>query len=346
MKAMIVRAYGGPEALRLEAVEDPHVPPGEVLVKVRAVTVNRTRDLNVVAGQAGGPEALPLIPGQDPAGEIVALGAGVDKARRGERVIVSSRMICGECAPCRAGNGSDCPKSRHIGIHRSGGYADYVVVPAAQAIAIADSLSFAEAAVAMRHFPMAYQQLRGKADIKPGEWVLVMGASGGLGSACVQVAKLMGARVIAGAGGDERVAVARALGADHGVNYRTENLTQAVRAITGGRGADAICENISDPTTFPAAFAALGVRGRLVTAGAHGGGTVPVNMKQLYQSRQRILGSAGHDPIDIVMAMEGAGNGKLKAKVDLVMGLERLHDAFALIHERKVAGKIVIDPQA
>jgi D-arabinose 1-dehydrogenase-like Zn-dependent alcohol dehydrogenase len=346
MKAMIVRAYGGPEALRLEAVDKPRPAAGEVLVMVRAVTVNRTRDLNVVAGQAGGPDALPLIPGQDPAGEIVEVGEGVDNARRGERVIVSSRMICGQCDYCRSGRGSDCPKSRHIGIHRAGGYAEYVAVPAEQAVPIADSLGFAEAAVAMRHFPMAYQQLRGKVEVKPGEWVLVMGASGGLGSACIQVAKLMGAKVIAGAGGDERVAAGMALGADYGVNYRTEDLTKRVREITGGRGVDAICENISDPTTFPAAFASLAMMGRLVTAGAHGGGTVPVNMKQLYQSRQRILGSAGHDPLDIVMAMEGAGSGKLKAKVDLVMPLDKLHDAFALIHDRKVAGKIVIDPRA
>jgi NADPH:quinone reductase-like Zn-dependent oxidoreductase len=344
MKAIIVRSYGGPEALALEDVERPRPAKGEVLIKVRAVTVNRTRDLNVCAGQAGGPEALPLVPGQDPAGEIVDVGEAVASSRIGQRVIVSSRLTCGECSACKAGRGSDCPKSRHIGIHRWGGYAEFVAVPEGQAVPIGESLSFPEAAVAMRHFPMAYQQLRGKLDIQPGEWLLVMGASGGLGSACVQVAKLMGANVIAGAGGDERVAVAVEFGADHCINYRSEDLTKRVREITGGRGVDAICENISDPTTFPAAFASLGMMGRLVTAGAHGGGTVPVNMKQLYQSRQRILGSAGHDPIDIVMAMEGAGSGRLKAKVDLVMPLDKLLEAFQLIHERKVAGKIVIDP--
>jgi NADPH:quinone reductase-like Zn-dependent oxidoreductase len=345
MRALIVRTYGGPEMIRLEDVETPKPKAGEVLVKVHAVTVNRTRDLNVCAGQAGGVDVLPLVIGQDPSGEIIAAGDGVDKARIGERVIVSSRLTCGTCEFCKAGRGSDCRTSRHIGIHRWGGYAEFIAVPQEQAIPISDSLSFAEAAVAMRHFPMAYQQLRGKAEVKPGEWVLVMGASGGLGSACVQVAKLMGAHVIAGAGGDERVAAAMALGADVGVNYRTEDLTARVKMITGGKGADVICENISDPSTFPAAFASLAVMGRLVTAGAHGGGTVPVNMKQLYQSRQRILGSAGHDPIDIVKAMEDAGKGRLKAKVDLVMGLNQIHEAFRLIHERKVAGKIVIDPQ-
>ena len=157
----------------------------------------------------------------------------------------------------------------------------------------------------MRHFPMAMQQLGPtKAGLKAGEWILVMGASGGLGSACIQVARQRGAKVIAGAGGDERVAVALALGAEHGINYRRENLTERVREITGGHGADVICENISDPSTFPAAFAALATMGRLVTSGAHGGGTVPVDMKRLYHHRLRILGAAGHDPADIRDAMD------------------------------------------
>jgi NADPH2:quinone reductase len=346
MKAMIVRAYGGPEALRLEDVENPRPAAGEVLAAVRAVTVNRTRDLNVIAGEAGGPEALPLVVGQDPAGDIVETGAGVDPALLGKRVIVSSRITCGQCEHCMARQSSDCRNARNIGIHRWGGYAELIAVPASQVIPLADGLAYAEAAVAMRHFPMAFQQLRGKAGLRSGEWVLVMGASGGLGSACVQVARLMGAKVIAGAGGDERVAAAMALGADVGINYRKEKLTERVREITGGAGVNVVCENISDPTTFPAAFASLAMLGRLVTAGAHGGGTVPVDMKQLYQKRQRILGSAGHDIQDILDAMRYAGKGTLKAKVDLVLPLERLHEAFRLIHERKVAGKIVIDPQA
>lgn len=346
MKAMIVRAYGGPESLRLENVATPRPAAGEVLVAVRAVTVNRTRDLNVMAGEAGGPEALPLVVGQDPAGDIVEVSPGADKALIGKRVIVSSRITCGDCEHCRARRSSDCRNARNIGIHRWGGYAEFIAVPETQVIGLADSLGYAEAAVAMRHFPMAFQQLRGKAGVQRGEWVLVMGASGGLGSACVQVAKLLGAKVIAGAGGDERVAAAMALGADFGINYRKEKLTERAREITAGKGVDVVCENISDPTTFPAAFASLAMLGRLVTAGSHGGGTVPVDMKQLYQKRQRILGSAGHDIEDILEAMRHAGDGILKAKVDLVLPLERLHEAFRLIHERKVAGKIVIDPQA
>jgi NADPH:quinone reductase-like Zn-dependent oxidoreductase len=342
---MVVRAYGGADSIRLEDVETPKPAPGEVLVKVHAVTVNRQRDLNVIAGQAGGAEALPLIPGQDPAGEIVAIGAGVTGRRIGERVIVSSRIVCGKCESCLPGHGSDCPYSTHIGIHRQGGYAEFVAVPEEIALPIADRLSFAEAAVAMRHFPLAFHQLESKAHLKRGEWLLVMGASGGLGSAIVQAAKHLGAKVIAGAGGDERVAVAKDLGADYGVNYRRENLTARVREITGGHGADVVCENISDPTTFPAAFASLAMMGRMVTSGAHGGGVVSVDTKQLYQKRQRILGAAGHDRADIVKAMEAAGAGTLRSVIDLELPLGKLHDAFDMILNRKVAGKIVINPQ-
>lgn len=344
MRAMLVRRYGGLEAIRLEQVATPKPKRGEVLIEVAATTVNRTRDLNICAGKVAGPEALPLVPGQDPAGTIVAVGSGVADRKAGERVIVSSRIVCGKCPACKQGRHSECRSQTQIGINRWGGYAEYVAVPAAQAIPIAKRLSFAEAAVAMRHFPMAFQQVDARAGLKKGETVLVMGASGGLGSAVVQVAKLRGARVIAGAGGDERVAAALSLGADHGVNYRKTDLTKHVLELTAGQGVNVVFENISDPTTWPKAFECLAPQGRLVTSGAHGGGTVPVDMKRLYNRRLRIIGAAGYDGCDALAAMAAAGKGKLRAVVDQELPLERLHDAFDLIDKRKVTGKIVINP--
>ncbi len=346
MKAIVVRAYGGPENAVLDEVQTPQQTSGEVLVKVRAVTVNRTRDLNVIGGEVRANDALPLVPGQDPAGEVVELGPDVTTCQVGDRVIVSSWVTCESCAACRAGRTSDCARSVNLGIHRWGGYAEYIAAPARVVYPIAERLSFAEAAVAMRHFPQAFQQLDAKAQVECGEWVLVMGASGGLGSACVQVAKHRGATVIAGAGSDDRVAAAMALGADYGVNYRRQDLTARVKELTEGRGVDIICEDISDPTTFPAAFACLARYGRLVTSGAHGGGNVTVNMRQLYGQRQKILGVAGQNCDDIVKAMDGAGNGTLKAMVELVLPLAKLHAAFDMINDRSVTGKIVIDPQA
>jgi NADPH:quinone reductase-like Zn-dependent oxidoreductase len=339
-----VRQYGGPDAIRLENVDTPRLAEGEVLVKVEATTVNRARDLAICAGKVVGPEALPLVLGQDPAGTIAEIGPGVEGRRVGERVIVGSRIACGTCSYCQQGRTADCRKQQHIGINRWGGYAEYVAVPARQAITLSDSFPFAEAAVAMRHFPMAFQQVDAKAALRKGETVLVMGASGGLGSAVVQVAKLRGATVIAGAGADERVAMAMSLGADHGINYRAVDLTERIMELTDGKGVDACFENISDPTTWPKAFASLAVHGRLVTSGSHGGGVVPVDMRRLYNRRLRIIGAAGYDAADAEKAMQAAGRGQLRAVVDLVLPLERLHDAFDLIGQRKVTGKVVIDP--
>lgn len=344
MKAVIVHEYGGPEVIGLEQVERPKPGPGEVLVKVHAVTVNRTRDLLICAGTPNVPAALPIVPGQDPAGEIAALGDGVEGLSVGDRVVVWSRIACGACPACEVGRGTECRKTEQIGIQRWGGYADYVVAPAAQAYPIADRLSFAEAAVVMRHYPMAFQLLNRKGKLKPGQWVLVMGAGGGLGTCGIQVAKYMGARVIAGAGAEDRVALGLSLGADFGVNYRTEDLVERVMEITGGEGVDIVYENISDPTTWPKAFECIAYGGRLVTAGAHGGGKVEVDMKRLYHRRIKIIGAAGSDPDDVTRALDAAGGGHVKAIIDRVMPLEQLHEAFDLIGDGAVKGKIVIDP--
>ena len=344
MKAMVVRRFGGQDALALEDVAVPKPKANEVLVEVHAVTVNRTRDLNVVKGSVVGDEYLPIIPGQDPAGRIVELGRNVEGLKLGSRVIVLSRITCGKCPACKAGHDSDCRKTRSIGIHRPGGYAQYVAVPAKQCFPISKKLSYGEAAVVMRHFPMAMQQIDRKAGIKRGEWMLVMGASGGLGSACVQVGKLRGAKVIVGAGSDARVKAAMALGADYGVNYRKQDLSKKVRELTSGAGVNVVCENISDPTTWPEAFKSMATLGRLITSGAHGGGTVPVDMKYLYHHRIQIIGAAGSDRTNVEDAFAAANRGKLKAVVDLELPLVDLPKAFDLIDERKVTGKLIINP--
>ena len=167
-----------------------------------------------------------------------------------------------------------------------------------------DEISFAEGTVITRHFPMAFNLLASKANLKPGEWVLVMGATGALGSSCVQVAKMLGARVIAGAGADERVALAKRFGADFGINYRKQNLAEEVMKLTDGRGVAVVCENIADPTLWPGAFNSLAMGGRLVTAGAHGGGNVNLDVKRLYMKRLRIIGAAGTHLSDVDKAFK------------------------------------------
>lgn len=345
MKAVVVERFGGPEVMEYRDVPTPEPGPNDVLVEVHAVTVNRTLDINVRRDGDGRKPVLPLVLGVDPVGVIVAAGANVPAERIGERVAVRPTLRCGECAACRAGRASDCVAPEHLGIHRWGGYAEYVRVPASGTIRIPDNLDFRDASVIYRHFPTAFHLLDCKAELKEGESVLIMGASGGLGTAGVQVAKLRGARAIAGAGSDAGVALARELGADEGVNYRREDLTARVNAVTGGRGVDVVFENIGAPDLWPAAFACLGGGGRLVTAGAHGGGNVQLDVRRLYMRRLKVIGGAGSDPWDIEATTQAAAAGKLRAAIDRVLPLARAAEAHELVDGRAVTGKVVLVPE-
>ncbi len=344
MKAIVLREFGGPEVLRLEDVPAPAPAPGEVLVQVHSVSVNRTLDLVVRAGKYPSDVGLPLVLGVDPAGVVAAVGEGVDPSQVGARVAIVSMIACGECRYCRDGEEANCVKSRHIGVHRSGGYAEYVAVPAGNAFAIPGRLSFADATVITRHFPMAFNLLVNKAELRAGEWVLVMGAAGALGSSGVQVAKMLGAKVIAGAGSDERVAVALGYGADFGVSYRKQDLAKEVLKLTGGRGVDVVYENIADPALWPGAFNSLAWAGRLVTAGGHGGGQVTLDVKRLYLRRMRVIGAAGTNRRDVDRALAAAGVGKIRAIVDRTMPLREAAAAHRIMEEQQILGKIILEP--
>ncbi len=345
MKAILIRAYGDwRDVMRLEDVERPSPGPGEVLVEVHGVTVNRTRDITIANGIPNVPNALPLVPGVDPSGIVAAVGDGVTNLAVGDRVVVISRSACGTCEFCRAGLDGDCRSGVTFGIHRWGGYADFIAAPADNCRKIPANVSFHEATVFMRHCPTAIQLLDDKAGLKASDTVLVMGAGGGLGSTGVQIAGLMGATVIAGAGADERVQAAIELGAHHGVNYRTHDLVEEVMRLTDGRGVDVVFENISDPTTWPKAFECLAYAGRLVTAGAHGGGIVPLDARRLYTRRLRVIGGAGSSRRNAETALDMAKTGKLRCVIDGIMPLERLHDAYDMMGSNRVTGKLVIDP--
>ena len=344
MKAILMREFGGPDVLELTDVPDPEPGPDDIIVQVHAVTVNRSLDLLVrAAGQKRG-TVLPHVLGVDPAGVVVARGSNVQSPEIGARVAVVPHIRCMTCETCRAGRMEDCPNSRHIGVHQWGGYAEYVRAPARNAYLVPDNVSFADAAVILRHVPTAFNLLRARAQLEAGEWALVMGASGGLGNAGVQVAKLMGATVIAGAGSDERVQAGVAAGADHGVNYRRDDLTAEVERITDGAGVDIVFENISDPDVWPRAFASLAYSGRLVTAGAHGGGVVPLDVRRLYGRRLRVIGGAGATAEDIASSLEAAGDGHITALIDRIMPLDAASEAHRIAETDEVVGKVVLDP--
>ena len=332
MKAIVIRRFGGPEVLQLEDFADPIAGPGEVTLQVHAVTVNRTLDLAVRAGEYSAPIALPHIIGVDPSGVVVAVGEGVTDRKIGDRVVA---------IPWRTR-----PLGPHdsVGMQHLGGYAQYVKLPAAATVFIPDGLDFATASVVTRHAPQAFNLLRDRAGLKANEWVLVMGASGGLGSVGVQIAKSLGAIVIAGAGAPERVKAALDLGADFGIDYRSQDLTEQVLALTKGRGVDVVFENIGDPVLFPKALMSLARHGRLVTAGAHAGGEVMLNLKRLYLYQLAVMGSLGFNLQDVVASLDAAAKGKISVLIDCIMPLDQAAEAHRRVASRSGIGKVVLDP--
>ncbi len=327
MKAVVLREFGGAEVLKMEEVPAPKPGPGQVVVKVRSVSVNVTLDIAVRKGVYARKPALPHVLGVDPTGDIVALGEDVTDRKIGQRVFVHS------------------VQGAAVGIGMWGGYAEQAVVPAAGTYVIPDKLGYHESTALLRHLPTARHLLHCKAGLKQGEWILVMGATGGLASCCIQVAKRMGATVIGAAGSDERVQKGLEFGADHGVNYRTQDLAAEVMKLTGGEGVHVVAENIGDPTLWPGAFNSLRMFGRLVTAGAHGGGEVTLDLRKLYLRRITIMGDPYAHPEDIQWAVDAARDGTVKPPIiDRILPLSQAAEGHRLIEARAVTGKVLLDP--
>jgi NADPH:quinone reductase-like Zn-dependent oxidoreductase len=337
MKAVVIREFGPPEVMRLEEVPTPVAGPGEVVVRVHAVSVNRTLDLVVRSGKYAMPVSLPHVLGVDPSGVISAVGPGVSARKVGDRVATLQFL--------RPPTPTSPPAI--IGVHGWGGYAEYIKVPAEMTQPIPEGVDFATATVVARHAPTAFSMLRDDAKLKAGEWILVMGASGGLGAAGIQVAKYTGAKVIAAAGTDARVKAAVDLGADAGVNYRVQDLTGEVKRITGGQGVNVVFENIGDPDLFPKAFASLARGGRLITAGGHGGGTVPLDVKRLYLFQHTIIGTFGKVlASDVELGLKAAAEGRWRVLIDRVLPLAEAAKAHRVVDERSGIGKVILQPAA
>jgi len=340
--AVVIDRFGPPEVLRYREVPDPRPGPGEVTVAVRAVSVNRTLDLAVRATGDGRDPTLPLVLGVDPTGVVSDVGPGVRGRTAGQRVGVRSPVPCGSCEHCRAGIG--CTHWMHLGVDRWGGYADLVVVPERALVDLPAGVGFPEATVILRHYPTAFHLLETLASVAPGEWVLVMGATGALGSAGSEVARLLGARVVAGVGSDRKAEVALSMGAEYAVNYRSRELGTAVLEITGGAGVDVVFENIADPRLWPVAFASLARGGRLVTAGAHGGPVVPLDVRRLYRNQLRIIGGTGPDRRNLERTIEAAAEGSLHPLISEILPLHEARRAHELVEEGEVIGKVILEP--
>ena len=344
MKAMVIREFGGPEVMRWEEVPDLVPGPSQVVVQVRAVSVNRVLDMEVRQHGGNYGVTLPLVLGNDPCGVVGQVGQGVEGLKPGDRVTVFRSIRCLSCHACQAGDVEPCPNSRMLGVQTWGGYAEQLCVPAVNCVPVPEGLTFPQISVITRHFPLAFAEASiGR--LEKDEWALVLGAAGGLGSCLVQVAGAIGARIIAGAGADERVQAGLELGAHHGVNYRRDDLEQEVMAITDGHGADVVFDNIGDPDIFPKAISCMARGGRLVTVGAHGGGMVTLDVRTLYQNRLQVLSGLGTERVeDLTTALQLAAEGRLSVLIDQVMPLREAATAHRLVARNDSVGKVILDP--
>ena len=346
MKAIVIHEFGAPEVLRYEDVPDPNVGPGDVLIRVRAATLNRVLDCAVRRGDETRRKVrLPLIPGVDATGIVERVGSHVTDFKPGDHVAAEGRVPLVPCAICPENHKQGCGPLGRIGIDRPGSNAELLSLPACGVIHIPHEIGFAEAAVAMRHVPAAWNLIFRVAKLQKDEWILILGAAGNLGSIGIQIAKnIVKSRVICAAGSDERVRVGLELGADYGVNYNKEDLATEVMRITAGHGVDVVYDNVANPKVTPAAISAMAHHGRLVTAGAHGGPIVPVNFVHVYDRELSILGTHGKHDEDRLKCFEAVLQGHIRVRFDRIFPLREATAAHRLLESDPGIGKLILDP--
>jgi NADPH:quinone reductase-like Zn-dependent oxidoreductase len=340
VKAIQFQQHGGPEVLKYVEVTDPVIRPGEVLVRVRACALNRL-DLWVRQGLPNVPIPLPHIPGSDVAGEIAQVGSGVTTVRAGQKVVLVPGVTCGKCAACLAGLDNRCRQFTNLGYMVDGGCAEFVRVPEVNCLPYPQNLSFEQAAAVPLVFQTAWHMLVARAELQPGEDVLILGAGSGVGVAAIQIAKFFGAQVIATASSDEKLVKARELGADHTINHKSQKIRDEVRRITGKRGVDVVFEHVGT-ATWDDSLASLAASGRLVTCGATTGYDAKVDLRFLFTRQLSLLGSYMGTKNDLRTVMKLVAGGRLKPVVDRVFPLAEAAAAHAYLESGAQFGKVVL----
>lgn len=342
MKAVRMHEYGGTEVLRFEDAPDPQAGVGEVVVRVKACALNHL-DLWVRQGLPKAP-ALPHILGSDIAGEVAEVGPGTPEIQRGTPVLLQPAVSCGVCQACLAGRDNVCKDYGVIGAKTLGGNAEYVKVPRANLMPLPYGLSYTEAATIPLVFLTAWHMLTDRAQLRPGEDLLVIGAGSGVGSAAIQVGKLLGARVIATASLDANLAKARELGADDTINHARQDIAEEVRKLTDKKGVEVIFEHVG-PAVWDKCIAALAKAGRLVTCGATTGSTVQLNLTLLFGRQHSLLGSFMGTKSDLLEVLPFFSQKKLKPVVDSVFSLKDIAAAHQRLESRGQFGKVVVVPE-
>ena len=340
MKAVRIHQFGGPEVLTYEDIPDPQPRKDQVLIRVRACALNHL-DLWVRKGLPG--VKLPRIPGSDIAGEVVEVGEYVGGFKVGQRVLIAPMHFCRHCAKCVAGLQNQCREFTVLGNGVDGGNCELIAVQPGSLISIPDSLDFAQAASLPLVFVTAWHMLVGRAGVRPGQTVLVLGASSGVGIAAIQIAKLFHCRVITTAGNETKLAKARELGADYGINHYQQKISEEVRKITNKAGVDIVIEHVG-AATWDESLKSLKAGGTLVTCGATTGPNVGIDLLHLFARQLTLLGSYMGTMGELHEVLGHVFAGRLQPVVDRVFPLSEIRAAHEYLEKSQMFGKVVVQP--
>ncbi|HEU5404069.1 MAG TPA: zinc-binding dehydrogenase [Terriglobales bacterium] len=340
MKAIRFHQHGGPEVLKYEDVPDPVLRKDQVLIRVKAVALNHL-DLFVRQGVPGVP--LPQTPGSDIAGDVVEVGEYVTEVKPGMRVLLAPMSFCGVCERCVSGQQNFCPHFSVLGYRVPGGDSELFAAPRVNLLAIPDELTYDEAASVPLVLLTAWHMLVGRAKVRPGQTVLILGASSGVGSAAIQIAKLWNCRVIATAGSESKLDRARELGADFVIDHYKQKISEEVKKITAKQGVDVVFEHVGQATWLES-VRSLKPGGTLVTCGATTGPEGVIDLRVLFTRQLNLLGSFMGNMGEFHEVMKHVFEGRLKAVVDKSFPLREAAAAHEYLAKSNMFGKVILNP--
>lgn len=341
MQATFITGHGGNEVVEIGPRPRPQRRPGEVLVRLRAGSVNRV-DLYMRDSGAGITHRLPQIMGVDGAGIVEEADADEPLLKTGQSVVLYPGITCGRCEFCRRGDAALCTRMQLLGEHRDGTWAEFVCVPAANALPKPAHLDFAEAAALGVNHLTAWRMLFTQARLKPWETVLIFGIGGGVSLAALQLAKMAGARAIVTSRDTGKLQRAQVLGADHGVHDNGQDVAKAVLELTGGRGVDVVIENVG-AAVWPAALKSLVRGGRIVSCGATSGDQPGADLRRVFIRQLQIFGSTLGNPGEFQDLLKAVVAHGLKPVIDERFALTDAHAALSRLDSGRQFGKLAIE---
>ena len=347
MKAVQFSEHGRRDVLEYGEFEAPEAGRDEVVVDVKAAALNH---LDVFTRMGLGALSrldleLPHIPGSDAAGVVEAVGEDVERFEPGDRVAVSAGLACGYCEFCRDGDPTLCEDFQIIGEHTRGVHSELTAVPAENLVPVPEGVDWELAAAAPLVFQTAWRMLVTRAELQPSDSVLVLGASGGVGHAAVQIADYVGAEVYATASTEEKLGYAEELGADHVINYEEENFADAIEEATDGRGVDIVVDHIGK-ATWQDSLSSLCKGGSVVTCGATTGRDPETDINSIFWNQLEIHGSTMGTPGEVDDVLELVWAGAFEPRIRETFPMSEIADAHAMIEEREGFGKVVVVPDS